>query len=150
MVTTKWLSKFDKSSDAYLIRKEVFIKEQNIPEELEVDSLDESAHHLVVYENDTPVATGRLIIKDGKYYAGRIAVLKEHRGKHFGDLVVRMLVRKAFDLGAKEVHLHAQTRVKEFYEKIGFKAYGETFLDAGIEHISMVIKEDVHGHCCKQ
>ncbi|MBZ4646053.1 MAG: family acetyltransferase YjcF [Clostridia bacterium] len=147
MITTKWLTKGEDLSHAYKIREEVFIKEQNVPEELEKDELDKTAHHVVVYENNIPVATGRLVVTGGQYLLGRIAVLSEYRGKHLGDLVVRMLVRKAFDLGAQEVHLHAQTKVQKFYEKLGFVPYGETYMEAGIEHINMVKREDVKGHC---
>lgn len=148
MIKTRWLTQGNDLSDAYQIREEVFVKEQNVPMELEKDELDPIAQHIVVYENNIPLATGRLVIQDGQYLLGRIAVLKEHRGKGLGDLVVRMLVRRAFDLGAKEVHLHAQTKVQKFYEKLGFTAYGDVYHEANIEHINMVKREDVKGDCC--
>ena len=148
MIKTKWLIPGHSLEDAYRIRTEVFVKEQNVPVDLEMDALDASAQHLVVYDHDSAVATGRLVITNGQYLLGRIAVLKEHRGKHLGDLVVRMLVRRAFEMGAQEVHLHAQTWVQKFYEKLGFTTYGEIYDEAGIDHINMVKKEDVGGHCC--
>ena len=148
MIITKWLLPGDDLKDAYVIRTEVFVKEQNVPMEIEMDELDKTAQHVVVYNGTKPIATGRLVIKEEGYLLGRIAVLKEQRGLHLGDLVVRMLVRKAFDMGAQEVHLHAQTKVQKFYEKLGFLAYGDIYDEAGIEHINMVKKDDVAGRCC--
>lgn len=148
MITTKWIVNGQDLSDPYYIREKVFIEEQNVPEFIEKDDLDKTAHHVVVYNNDKPVATGRLIItKKQQYILGRIAVLKEHRGQHFGDLVVRMLVRRAFDMGAKEIHIHAQTKVQRFYEKLGFTPYGQIYQEAGIDHINMVRTEDIQNHC---
>jgi len=71
---------------------------------------------------------------------GRIAVLKEYRGKQLGKLVVEKLLERAAELQAKEVHVHAQTYAAGFYEKLGFVAYGETFMESAIEHIGMMKK----------
>jgi predicted GNAT family N-acyltransferase len=126
--------------DAFHVRRAVFIKEQNVPEEEEFDRADLRSHHGVVYANARSVATGRLF-NDGKIWLiGRISVLKEYRGKQFGKLVVEKLLEKAAEVGAGEVHIHAQTHAVSFYEKFGFVAYGETFLETNIEHISMVKK----------
>lgn len=141
LIKTKWVAKDDEDFKYVRnIRNEVFIKEQNVPKELEWDEFDNTAFHLLIFENDIPVATGRLIYSQEKYIPGRIAVLKEHRGKHLGVLLVDMLLQKAFELGAEEVHIHAQIQVKAFYEKIGFVAYGDIFDEAGIPHVSMFIK----------
>lgn len=148
MVETKWFYGAEGIQDALLIRRDVFVEEQKVPKEIEYDEWDQKAFHLVVYDQGIPKATGRCILKEGIYSLGRIAVVKEARGQGFGDLVVRMLVRKAFQQGAKEVHLHAQLQVQDFYEKLGFEAYGEVYEEAGIDHISMVRKEDVMGSCC--
>ncbi|MGE4283246.1 MAG: GNAT family N-acetyltransferase [Clostridia bacterium] len=148
MIKTKWSKGIQDFYDAYGIRKKVFIEEQNIPEAIEKDELDSIAYHVVIYENNIPIATGRLVIQNTEYLLGRIAVLKERRGEHFGDLVVRMLVRKAFDFGAQEVHLHSQLQAQKFYEKLGFIPYGKVYQEAGIDHIHMIKKEDVKSHCC--
>jgi len=126
--------------DAFYVRREVFIKEQNVPEAEELDKADLSSHHIVVYTADRPVATGRLF-NDGKtWLIGRISVLKECRGKQLGRLVVEKLLERSAELEAGPVHIHAQAHAVSFYEKLGFIAYGEPFLEANIEHISMVKK----------
>lgn len=147
MIATKWFHNTEEIEDAKNIREEVFVKEQNVPYDIEMDGLDYSAYHVVAYDGEKPAATGRMIIENGEFIVGRVAVLKKYRGEGYGDLVVRMLVRKCFNLGAKEVKIHAQLQAQKFYEKIGFQAFGEVFDEAGIQHINMVCKEDVHGNC---
>lgn len=134
----KWLKGTDNLADAYLVRFKVFVEEQNVPSDIEIDDIDAIAHHVVVYKDDTPVGTGRVFEQDGRYYLGRIAVLKEYRKQHIGSLIVDLLLHKAFELGAMEVHIHAQTSALEFYKKLGFIPYGEPYDEAGIEHVSMV------------
>ena len=138
----KWIDVKHKGNleDAFQIRRNVFINEQNVPEEEEFDEADLESHHAVVYADGSPVATGRLFKSEKYWIIGRISVLKEHRGKQAGKLVVEKLLEKAAELGAKEVHIHAQTHASGFYGKFGFVAYGDTFPESGIEHISMVKK----------
>jgi predicted GNAT family N-acyltransferase len=113
--------------DAFHVRREVFIKEQNVPEEEEFDEADLRSHHAVVYAIARPVATGRLF-NDGKtWLIGRIAVLKECRRKQVGKLVVENLLERAAEMGAEEVHVHAQTCATGFYEKFGFLTHGGYF-----------------------
>jgi len=137
MLRVKWLKGTDDLSDAYNVRFQVFVKEQNVPIQLEMDDTDKIAQHIVVYRNNKPIGTGRMFVQDGKYYLGRIAVLREYREQHVGTLVVKSLLKEAFDKGADEVHIHAQIQVQDFYKKVGFVPYGKPFYEAGIEHISM-------------
>ncbi len=147
MISSKWFTGNDDLSDPFYIRRKVFVEEQGVPAEIDFDGSDADARLVVIYERDSPVATGRIVVNNGAYTLGRIAVLKEKRGSHYGDLVVRMLIRKCFDLGVGEQFVHAQTKVQKFYEKLGFVAYGAEYLEAGISHISMVHKGDVTGNC---
>ncbi|WP_207655806.1 GNAT family N-acetyltransferase [Vallitalea okinawensis] len=148
MIKGVWKKGTDNLHEAFEIRKKVFVEEQNVPQELEYDEYDRQADHIIIYEGNQPVATGRLFETDDSIFMlGRIAVLREYRGKSIGDFLVRMMVRKAFDEGAKEVQLHAQLSVKKFYEKLGFIAYGDIFDEAGIDHIHMKRDRDVGG-CC--
>jgi len=137
MITTKWFAGDADLSDAYYIRRAVFIDEQEISEELEYDGTDDDAEHLVVYENNHPVATGRLIMVHGKMHIGRMAVLKEHRTKGLGAVTVRECITKATEQGHSKLYLHAQTYARGFYEKLGFVGFGDEFDDAGIPHIAM-------------
>ncbi|MCF8020215.1 MAG: GNAT family N-acetyltransferase [Vallitaleaceae bacterium] len=130
------------------IRYEVFTEEQGVDVQHERDLYDHFGHHVVVMEGDIAVATGRLIYANEIFLLGRIAVLKNHRGKNYGDLVVRMLIDRAFNIGAEEVEVHAQLPVQGFYESIGFIPIGETFYEAGIEHIRMIIDQNsLHKSC---
>ncbi len=149
MITTEILQGgIDSLDDAYMVREAVFIKEQGVHVDLERDEHDLKAVHIVVYDGKEPVACGRVIFPDNNTATlGRIAVLKEHRGSGYGDLVVRMLIRHAFDSGYEKQYVHSQLPARGFYEKLGFKAYGDEYMEAGIMHISMVHVGDVFGSC---
>lgn len=149
----------DDLNEVYEIRREVFIKEQHKTESEEFDDYDKYAVFCVLYEeNDSsnkdekiPVATGRLVLlEDGRYKIGRIAVKKEYRGKQYGDMLVKMLVNKAFMSGAKEVYVGAQIQAVGFYKTIGFKEIGDEYIEANIPHIDMVlIPENLCKKCKK-
>jgi len=122
----------DLAADASLIRFEVFVQEQQVPPEEELDEIDKLSYHAVVYnEQQVPVATGRLL-PDG--HIGRMAVRKIARGTGIGGIVLAHLIDTARTQGYKEVVLSAQTHAIGFYEKYGFHAEGDIYLDAGIEH----------------
>jgi len=135
-----WLKGSDDLKDAYAIRHQVFIIEQKVPEKEEWDEYDKTSDHILLYQDGKPIGTGRLLVIDGNYFLGRIAVLKEYRGKDRGKILVESMLDRAAQKGANEVHIHAQTYAMGFYEKLGFRAYGETFMEAGIEHIAMKAK----------
>lgn len=136
-----WIKGREKNiEDAFKIRFEVFVHEQGVPEDIELDDIDDYAEHLVVYKEDRPIATGRWFLEDGKVLLGRIAVLKDHRGSNLGNFLMSSFIDRIFSQGFDEIYLHAQTRVRGFYEKIGFNPYGDVYDEAGIEHVSMVLK----------
>lgn len=117
------------------VRTEVFIEEQNVPPEEEWDGLDDQCLHvLAMDEDEQPIGTGRLL-PDGKI--GRMAVVKEWRGKGVGAAILELLMNEARDRGHAQVKLAAQTHAIPFYEKFGFEAYGDEFPDAGIPHYWM-------------
>lgn len=143
MIQGKFLYYGDDLSDVINIRRQVFVVEQGVPEEEEFDEYDDLSVHALVYDNtdnNKPVATGRVYHDGNSYRVGRIAVLKNERGKYYGDFIVRLLVNKAFLSGAEEVVISAQTKVVPFYEKIGFETYDESFEESGINHILMKVK----------
>ena len=116
------------------IRKSVFIDEQHVPKELEWDGLDTECTQFLATINSTPVATARLT---GKGQIGRMAVLKDFRGKGIGSRLLAVVIEQAKLAGYKQDFLHAQVNVIEFYQRHGFTACGDIFIDAGIEHRSM-------------
>jgi len=121
-----------------LIRRKVFIEEQNVPEALEWDEFDNTATHVLVStDNDTPIATGR-IKADG--HIGRMAVLKQYRNQGLGSGILLTLLNTAMQNKLNTVYLHAQVTAIAFYEKHGFTCSSEEFLDAGIPHKSMIKK----------
>lgn len=125
---------------AFNIREEVFIKEQNINRELEIDGTDKYAKNMILVENNKPIGTSRLIVIDNKLYIGRVAVLKQYRKKGYATHMINFLLKEAKNMGFNEIFLNAQTYTKNFYEKFGFKAFGKEFLEANIPHISMKLK----------
>ncbi|MDO5518859.1 MAG: GNAT family N-acetyltransferase [bacterium] len=150
MVKGKFLTSKDDLSEVFRIRNEVFCKEQGIASELEHDAFDNGAIHVLINDHDCNVAVGRLVQEQGEYSIGRVAVIKEERGNYYGDFVVRMLVDKAFRLGAKEVKILAQKDTVPFYKKIGFAEAGEECVKVNIPHIPMTIKQTMMcSHCQK-
>lgn len=118
-----------------VIRRRVFIDEQQVPESLEWDEFDAiSLHVLAETASGVAVATGRLL-PDG--HIGRMAVLPEWRGRGVGLAVLQRLLTAARQRGDHSVRLNAQTHALGFYEKAGFVAEGPVFDDAGIPHRSM-------------
>jgi predicted GNAT family N-acyltransferase len=127
-------------ADSYVplthIRTRVFVLEQNVPPEEEVDAADAHCTHAIATSPDgTPMACGRLLA-DGRI--GRMAVLSEWRGKGVGGVILQALVDEAATRGVTRTYLHAQTHAIAFYERHGFTAHGPEFLDANIPHREMV------------
>jgi predicted GNAT family N-acyltransferase len=116
------------------IRREVFVREQGIPESDEWDVEDATSVHILATLNREPVGTGRLN-RAGKI--GRIAVLPGQRGRGIGPLILGRLLEEARRLGIREPCLHAQVQAVPFYEKFGFERKGEVFDEAGIPHVRM-------------
>jgi predicted GNAT family N-acyltransferase len=127
--------------EALAIRVRVFVEEQGVPPELEVDEHDRddpSARHALVRADDVAVAAGRYYaIETGSVQIGRMAVLPEWRGRGVGARLLAELVAEAEREGYRRAHLHAQTHAAEFYRKAGFADDGATLWDAGILHQPM-------------
>jgi len=119
---------------AAALRQQVFVVEQGVPPELELDEMDAQSLHAVAYQDGVPVATGRLL-PDG--HIGRMAVRQDARGAGTGSLVLCALMDEARRRGDRDVVLHAQLSARDFYARHGFEPEGDVFMDAGIEHIAM-------------
>jgi len=122
-------------ADAIPIRQAVFVVEQGVPLDEEIDVMDEHCLHAVAYdEQQRPLATGRLL-PDG--HIGRMAVHLHARKRNIGSLVLSELVEEARKRGHQVVILHAQVHATHFYIKHDFVAEGDEFLEAAIPHIKM-------------
>ncbi|PAD64955.1 GNAT family N-acetyltransferase [Bacillus siamensis] len=126
-------------NDAFFVRKEVFVKEQHVPEEEEIDQFEDASEHIVIYDGGQPVGAGRWRLKDGRGKLERICVMKSHRSLGVGAIMMQTLEKAAAAQGAGSFILHAQTQAVPFYEKQGYRVTsGEEFLDAGIPHLEMI------------
>lgn len=127
----------DEADSLRLIRTMVFIREQQVPEELEWDEFDAiSLHALALNDDGQPIGTARLL-PDG--HIGRMAVLREWRDKGVGSAILRRLLEELIKRSAPQAILNAQTSATKFYEKFGFLLEGDVFIEAGIPHIKMRI-----------
>jgi predicted GNAT family N-acyltransferase len=122
---------------AYAVRHEVFVVGQDVPLDLERDDEDATAVHVVATDGEQVVGAGRLVIAGAVGVLGRLSVLEAYRGRGIGVLLVDLIERQARTRGCASVELHAQVPVRRFYERLGYAAYGEEYLEAGIPHISM-------------
>ena len=119
---------------AEVIRRAVFIDEQNIAEADEWDDQDAISLHFIVYEQNRAIATARLLQNAS---IGRVAVLSSHRGLGIGKLLMLEIIQTAKNQGRKQVQLSAQDHAVKFYNSLGFQQKGEFYLDCGIPHIDM-------------
>ena len=122
------------TDDICAIRYEVFVDEQNVPEELEIDGLDGEAKHVLTFVDEVAIGTGR-ILSDG--HIGRVAVLKNYRGLGIGKSIMKELIKCAQDLSLEKVWLSSQWHAHSFYLDLGFVCVGEIYKEAGIDHIKM-------------
>ncbi|WP_448607984.1 GNAT family N-acetyltransferase [Geodermatophilus sp. URMC 60] len=120
------------------LRTRVFVDEQGVPAEIEQDPHDATAVHVLAEdEQGRVVATGRLLVRDGRAVVGRMAVDASARGRGHGAAVLAELHRQAAALGLTEVELHAQLTARGFYERAGYAAVGDVYEEAGIAHVTM-------------
>ena len=117
------------------VRTAVFVEEQEVPVELDFDGLDGSSLHvLAVAPDGRSVGTARML-EDG--HIGRMAVLKEWRGRGVGTRMLEALLAQAVGMGLRCVFLHSQDHAVPFYARLGFVKVGDCFMDAGIPHYRM-------------
>ncbi|MGM0535591.1 MAG: GNAT family N-acetyltransferase [Pseudomonadota bacterium] len=116
------------------IRRVVFIEEQQVPQEEEWDGRDPECRHFLALHDTLPLGTARLL---PDAHIGRVAVLPQARGLGIGAALVRAAIEAARRDGHASVALAAQTHAQAFYEHLGFVAFGDEFLDAGIPHRNM-------------
>ena len=124
-----------------MVRSVVFCGEQGVPYAIERDEFETTAVHVLGEIGAEPVAAGRLRCLPDYAKLERIAVRAPWRGCGIGSEITRLLLRLAREQGYSSYRLNAQAYLEEFYGRFGFRAVGEVFMEAGIEHVSMV-RED--------
>jgi predicted GNAT family N-acyltransferase len=116
----------------------VFIEEQDVDEDIEMDGRDEDAVHYVAYdERGTAIGPARLRVTDDVRKPERVAVRKSQRGDGVGSALMKQIEAEARDQGCSLLRLHAQTAVRSFYHNRGYEQTSDNFLEAGIPHIEM-------------
>jgi predicted GNAT family N-acyltransferase len=143
VTTADWDNDDDRAA-CEAVRTAVFVEEQKIPEHEEWDEHDDTSLHVIARDAaGTPIGTGRLL-RDG--IIGRVAVLKDWRGRKVGDAIMHLLIAEARKLGVRESVLHAQTYAIPFYERFGYQVEGHEFIEASIPHRRMrLVLEPVRG-----
>ena len=122
-------------ADAMRVREAVFVVEQGVPPEIELDEWDPQCDHALAFEpGGRAVGTGRLL-PDG--HIGRMAVLRDWRGRGIGGALLAALVERAAARGMRHLALNAQTHAVPFYARYGFVAFGTEFMEADIPHVAM-------------
>ena len=121
-------------AEASRIRFKVFVEEQGVPRDIELDELDARCVHALAFEEGRAVGTGRLL---PDAHIGRMAVLEGWRGRGIGSQILESLIAKARSRGDTAVILSAQVHALEFYARHGFQAAGEIYQEAGIPHRTM-------------
>jgi len=133
------------------VRINVFVCEQGVPEEEEIDGYDfnpwdhNKAVHFLAELQGVSVGTARVILPDSQNnqitpLIQRVAVLKQFRGNNYGHKIMEKVHDYIKNKNYKAAELSAQTYAIEFYEKLGYESYGDLYIDAGIEHIKMKIE----------
>lgn len=130
MITTRWLQGKDNINEALRIRNAIS------------DIFDDFAFYVVVYEDLSPAGTGRLLFKDGKYFIDNVCVLNAFKDKQIEDLIIRMLVRRAVNMGAQNTYAEIIEKNKLLYENIGFE-----IVEYYDNMLLMKKYGDVGGHC---
>ena len=114
------------------IRVEVFMKEQGF--ENEFDDIDDISFHIVVFDEEKPIGTCRFFKENDHYTIGRVAVLKEYRNQHIGNVLLESAAKEIKKLNGDLIVVHAQVRVSPFYEKQGYIQFGHVDDDEGVPH----------------
>lgn len=125
---------------AFAIRRDVFVKEQGVPLEAELDAFDtlgEGTTHVLVLDGELAVGTGRFRLKDGVGKVERVCVLQQARGTGVGNIIMEKIEQLARTQGFKKLKLHGQTHAERFYHQLGYETTSEEFIEENIPHVEM-------------
>jgi predicted GNAT family N-acyltransferase len=124
--------------DAYSVRKTVFVEEQAVPLEEEIDAYENEAEHFVMYDEGSPIGAGRFRFVNGYGKVERICVLEKARKTGAGKAIMNAIENHAHKKDIHKLKLNAQTHAIPFYAGLGYEVVSEEFMDAGIPHKTMV------------
>jgi predicted GNAT family N-acyltransferase len=128
----------DGIEDAFDVRRDVFIEEQGVSEDEEMDGRDDRATQFVAYDEDHPVGTARVREPaDSVGKVERVAVRETYRRRGVGRALMNRVEAWADDHGLETLKLHAQTHVEQFYADLGYETTSDVFEEAGIDHVAM-------------
>ena len=136
-VTTRIAYWQDDKDDLSAVRRQVFINEQHVPEEMEWDDYDQVSTHYLSSIGQSVVAVARLK-PDGQL--GRMAVLENYRNQGIGSELVHFILQDLNNKRIKKIYLNGQTTAVPFYKKLGFIEDGEDFYEANIPHLKMFLE----------
>ena len=136
IIETHWS---EHSDEITLIRNIVFVEEQSVPKNIEMDGKDVDCNHFLICKKNEPIGTARLQ-SGGKIE--RVSILKLERKKGLGTKLMKFIINSARKKDLEKVYLHSQMDSIDFYKSLGFKAKGEMFQEAGINHMLMVLKNE--------
>ena len=141
MIKVKLISSDEELEQAYRIREEVFVVEQQVPKNLEYDEFESECRHFIALSDGFPCATARWRFTKKGIKLERFAVLQAFRSKGIGSELVKNVLEDIANIPetkGKLIYLHAQVSAVPLYLKFGFGKEGEPFEEAGIEHYVMV------------
>jgi len=122
-----------------VLREQVFIVEQSVPEYIEWDEYDDTAIHLLAFDaHQQAIGCARILLARGR--VGRMGVLKAWRGQGVGYALLMQAIAICKAQGLKQLQLSSQTHAIKFYEKAGFVVTSDAYIDANIWHVDMVLK----------
>lgn len=128
----------DMLSECFSIREEVFVNEQGVPLENELDAFEEKSIHVIGYDHEhRPFACARFRPFEDAAKVERVAILKEYRKDGYGRTLMFAIERFAKDKGYNKLILNAQVQAQGFYEKLSYESTGSIFIEENIDHIKM-------------
>ncbi|MEW9674939.1 GNAT family N-acetyltransferase [Lentibacillus sp. L22] len=123
---------------AFQVRTTVFVDEQHVPPEEEIDHFDKEAIHFIGIQDNHAIAASRLRFTEDYGKLERICVMKDARGKSYGSELIRKMETEIMENGYQKAKLNAQTHAEKFYKRLGYETISGEFLDAGIPHVTMI------------
>lgn len=138
MITIEKVRDKQQLEQAYQIRTEVFVEEQGVPAEAEIDEFEDASSHVLVLYNGEVAGTGRVRNLDGIAKLERICVREKFRKHGIGAAIMQGLEDIAREQGLTKAKLHAQTQAEGFYRKAGYRTDSNVFMEENIPHVRMI------------